>query len=96
MVSLATKLTRGFVKQSTWELDQDAWTPTKRMLDSYRAMIADYAAGKRERPAWVPDNASREELGDARLLLLCGDDLVQSFSVPDLWKREDVSILLEF
>ena len=91
MVTRATRSTRGFVRQSTWELEQDEWTPTKKMLDSYKAMITEYATGQRERPDWVPEEASKDELRETRLLLLCGDDLVQSFSVPNLWKREDVS-----
>lgn len=90
MVARASALSHGFVKQSTWELEQDEWTPTRQMLDSYKAMITEYAEGAREKPDWVPDNASKDELRDVRLLLLCGDDLVQSFNTPNLWKRDDI------
>lgn len=44
-------------------------------------------------PSWLPGNM-KEIAGDIKLKLLCGADLLESFSVPGLWKNEDVGTFL--
>lgn len=41
-------------------------------------------------PGWIPENI-REARGNVKVKLLCGADLLESFSVPGLWAEEDVS-----
>ncbi len=43
------------------------------------------------RPSWLPESASKDELKEAKIYFLCGDDLLESFNVPGLWDPEDVS-----
>jgi nicotinamide mononucleotide adenylyltransferase len=40
---------------------------------------------------WFPDTLNQSTTGNVQLKLLCGADLLESFSVPGLWKDEDVS-----
>ena len=41
-----------------------------------------------KRPSWLPELPANGEI--PQLLLLCGGDLLETFSVPDLWQDEDV------
>lgn len=43
-------------------------------------------------PGWIPDNIKHYQ-GHIQLKLVCGADLLESFSVPGLWKEEDVFVL---
>lgn len=40
-------------------------------------------------PSWLPDNI-KDVNGNVQVKLLCGADLLESFSVPGLWAQEDV------
>lgn len=44
-------------------------------------------------PGWIPDGITKIN-GTIQLKLICGADLLESFSVPGLWKEEDVCCLL--
>ena len=76
-----------FVKCSTWEAEQDKWTRTRAVLEEYKKQIANACKDPSSKADWLP-NISNEQ---PQLLLLCGGDLLETFSVPDLWKDEDVS-----
>eukprot|EP00095_Tigriopus_kingsejongensis_P005825 maker-scaffold425_size175135-snap-gene-0.44 protein:Tk05825 transcript:maker-scaffold425_size175135-snap-gene-0.44-mRNA-1 annotation:"nicotinamide mononucleotide adenylyltransferase 1" len=78
-----------FIRVSQWELEQAEWTRTRRVLDSYQAMVDTYAAQGSERPDWIAPEIPHEDLTGASFYLLCGDDLVNSFSIPNLWSQAD-------
>lgn len=62
------------------------------MLDTHLSLIRDFAEGRSAvRPSWLPEETSKEDLKNMRLYLLCGDDLLESFNVPNLWDEDDVS-----
>jgi nicotinamide mononucleotide adenylyltransferase len=43
-------------------------------------------------PAWIPPNIKKNKGEKIQIKLLCGADLLQSFSVPGLWADEDVRL----
>lgn len=43
-------------------------------------------------PSWLPDNI-KDMTGNVQVKLLCGADLLESFSVPGLWSQDDVSVV---
>ncbi|TRY75505.1 hypothetical protein TCAL_00729 [Tigriopus californicus] len=88
MARLAVK-SSSFVRLSTWELDQEKWTRTRQVLDGYQDLIKQYGASSIPRPHWIAPEYSTEDIKGASIYLLCGDDLVDSFNVPDLWSEED-------
>ena len=40
---------------------------------------------------WVQGSVTREDASGAGLVMLCGDDLLESFNTPGLWAQDDVS-----
>lgn len=45
-------------------------------------------------PEWLPKELPILE-EQPRLLLLCGGDLLETFSVPGLWQEKDVSLAVQ-
>lgn len=45
-------------------------------------------------PGWIPENIKDYQGKRVQMKLLCGADLLESFSVPGLWKDEDVGCIL--
>lgn len=43
-------------------------------------------------PGWIPPNIKKYKGEKIQIKLLCGADLLQSFSVPGLWADEDVRL----
>ena len=43
---------------------------------------------------WIPDLSKAVDI--PRLLLVCGGDLLETFSTPGLWQDEDVSTFIQF
>ena len=43
---------------------------------------------------WIPDLSKAVDI--PRLLLVCGGDLLETFSTPGLWQDEDVSTFMQF
>lgn len=46
-------------------------------------------------PEWLPKELPKLE-EQPRLLLLCGGDLLETFSVPGLWQEKDVSLAMPY
>ena len=91
MVKLALE-NYSFARISTWESETQAqWTRTRQVLDTHKRQMEEFLAGK-SKPDWLPDAASPEEIRKARLYLICGEDLLESFNVPGLWSQDDVSL----
>jgi len=77
-----------WVNVSDWEVTQEGWSRTRLVLDSYTSLAASSS-----NLSWLPDLGSPEQ-GPVSFKLLCGADLLESFSVPDLWDKEDLSTIV--
>ena len=78
-----------FVKISTWEAEQKKWNRTRAVLDEHMRQIAETINNAEAlKPDWLPDS---DLIEPPKIFLLCGGDLLESFSVPGLWQTEDVS-----
>jgi len=80
-------LSSDWVRVSDWETRETGWTRTRRALDQYHEQIHQVPVD------WLP-NAAPTELGPMHLKLLCGADLLESFSVPDLWDTNDIRTIV--
>lgn len=95
MVRLAVR-SHPFVKVSSWETEREEWTRTALVLNEHQNMVDAYATGKtQQRPDWMPEHVDKKDLTNVGFYLLCGDDLLESFNTPGLWKQEDVSEILQ-
>ncbi|XP_050032111.1 nicotinamide/nicotinic acid mononucleotide adenylyltransferase 1 [Dermacentor andersoni] len=93
MLSLALA-SSSWVRLDTWECEQESWTQTRRVLDHHRQRIAieglpTQSGPKRRRRRQSNDNLNEAAL-NVQVMLLCGADLLQSFSVPGLWSEQDI------
>jgi len=79
-----------FVRVSAWEAEQEGWTPTREALDAYASQMRSYASGLIPRPEWISPDSTLADLAEATLYFLCGDDLLESFNTPGLWKQADI------
>jgi len=75
------------VKVSDWEVKQEGWSRTRLVLDQYTRLARE---GMVE---WLPD-LGRSEQGPITFKLLCGADLLESFAVPDLWNKDDLTTIV--
>lgn len=96
MVKLALK-TSDWIRVSDWETQQEGWTRTKNTLQFHQnylnSIIRDLnGISSNNLPSWVPENIKQIK-EPVRIKLLCGADLLESFATPDLWDKEDVSVL---
>lgn len=97
MLSLALA-SSSWIRLDTWECEQETWTQTRRVLDHHRQRIAvdglpTQSGPKRRRRRHSNDNQN-ETVSNVQLMLLCGADLLQSFSVPGLWSNQDIEHIL--
>lgn len=67
-----------WINLSSWEIEQKAWTRTAVVLKHYQQFIN--AAQLYDRPV--------------RVMFLCGTDILESFSVPNLWSDDDITTIL--
>ncbi|XP_078281817.1 nicotinamide/nicotinic acid mononucleotide adenylyltransferase 1 isoform X2 [Rhinoraja longicauda] len=91
-----------WVTLDTWESKQDEWVETVKVLRHH------YENLKTEHDKKQTTNCRRGKkrkiedkdvcLANARdtpqLMLLCGGDVLESFGVPDLWRKEDIEEIL--
>lgn len=73
-----------WIKVSDWEVNQDAWTPTRQVMDRYSGIVKQHEASSFP---WLVDTGGST---DVTFKLLCGADLLESFSKPNLWKPDDM------
>lgn len=85
-----------WIRLSDWECQQEDWTRTRLTLQYHQNYVNSYSHLSIMDnnvndliPSFLPGNM-KEIAGDIKLKLLCGADLLESFSVPGLWKNEDV------
>jgi len=78
----------GWLTVSPWEAEQEEWTRTRQVLDTYARLAAATTP-----PSWLP-SLGAPTLGPLSFKLLCGGDLLESFSVPGLWKEDDITTIV--
>ena len=76
-----------FVKVSDWEVKQEGWSRTRLVLDEYTRLAREGVAD------WLPKLGLPDQ-GPVTFKLLCGADLLESFAVPDLWNKEDLTTIV--
>ena len=82
-----------FVRCSKWEVEQSQWIRTRNVLDEYRNQLAQMAKTG-SGPNWLPNFEldDKEEL--PQIFLVCGGDLIETFSVPGLWQETDITAIV--
>jgi len=82
-----------FVKCSKWEAEQSQWIRTRQVLDEYSNQLAEMAKTG-SGPNWLPNIKldDKEEL--PQIFLVCGGDLIETFSVPGLWQETDITAIV--
>jgi len=86
MAKLAVSCTPD-VKVSDWEVKQEGWTRTRKVLDHYTEITNNSNA------EWLPELGHHQQ-GPVTFKLLCGADLLESFAVPGLWNEEDITTII--
>ena len=102
MVELSLK-DYDFVKCSKWETRQEEWTRTRQVLEEHLSQMKTYTncATKKEEFSHLPQSLKDLHIDQVensemfRLFFICGGDLLESFSVPNLWKNEDIESIVK-
>jgi len=92
MVNLALQ-NYDFVKCSKWEAEQTYWTRTRTALDEYKSQIIKAMKSDSQSYELIPGLSSAADV--PRLLLVCGGDLLETFSTPGLWQDEDITEIVK-
>ncbi|XP_058454274.1 nicotinamide/nicotinic acid mononucleotide adenylyltransferase 3 isoform X2 [Malaya genurostris] len=87
-----------WIRLSEWETQQEEWTRTRLTLQYHQNYINSYmkdsnSINEQQIPSWVPAELQKNN-GHIQLKLLCGADLLESFSTPGLWKDEDIEAIV--
>jgi nicotinamide mononucleotide adenylyltransferase len=82
MIQRALK-SSNWIRLDTWESEQQTWTETKKVLTHHWE-----ALNNNGNPDEVDNICNMNET--VAIKLLCGADVLESFSVPGLWKDEDI------
>lgn len=93
----------GFVKCSKWETQQDDWTRTRQVLEQHLSQMKNFTSHPicTEDHSHLPErlkSISAEQINNPdlfRLFFICGGDLLESFSVPNLWKNADIEAIVK-
>lgn len=86
-----------WIRVSDWETRQDGWTRTKQALHYHQNYInscfqEDGDTTDHQLNSWLPDERTDNHNNQpVQVKLLCGADILESFSVPNLWDPADVS-----
>ncbi|GAB6024953.1 hypothetical protein CHUAL_010054 [Chamberlinius hualienensis] len=79
MVEMATK-TSNWIKLNKWECEQNGWTTTRAVLEHHQKVVNEKFAGSEIKPL---------------VKLLIGADVLESFSVPNLWNPLDIEAMVK-
>ena len=102
MVELALE-SYDFVRCSNWESEQDDWPREGEVLEEHLKQInqvLDTSNNYTDKFPHLPDSLvglnsdEKKELNTVKLFLICGGDMLESFSVPNLWKDEDIEVIV--
>ncbi|KAJ6629955.1 Nicotinamide/nicotinic acid mononucleotide adenylyltransferase 1, partial [Pseudolycoriella hygida] len=90
--------TSDWIRLSDWECKQEDFTRTRISLQYHQNYANSYindinGTANEIVPNWLPHNI-REMTGNIQVKLLCGADLLETFSVPGLWSQEDIEAIL--
>ncbi|XP_048471158.1 nicotinamide/nicotinic acid mononucleotide adenylyltransferase 1 [Rhincodon typus] len=99
MVRKATE-SSDWVTVSSWESQQEEWVETAKVLryhndnleilsNNEKKITTQRRKGKK-RKLNEKDDSTLEAKEVPGLMLLCGADVVESFGIPNLWKKEDI------
>ena len=75
------------VKVSDWKVKQEGLSRTRLVLDEY-TMLA-----REGNVDWLPSMGTTDQ-DPVTFKLLCGAVLLQSFAVPDLWNKDDLTTIV--
>ncbi|XP_038630028.1 nicotinamide/nicotinic acid mononucleotide adenylyltransferase 1-like [Scyliorhinus canicula] len=99
MVKMATE-SSDWVTLSSWESQQEEWVETAKVLRYHYENLENLSNNEKKnathhkkakkRKIEEKNEASLEAKDVPKLMLLCGADVVESFSIPNLWKKEDI------
>eukprot|EP00088_Acartia_fossae_P058463 TRINITY_DN6851_c0_g1_i4.p1 TRINITY_DN6851_c0_g1~~TRINITY_DN6851_c0_g1_i4.p1 ORF type:complete len:238 (-),score=43.57 TRINITY_DN6851_c0_g1_i4:1167-1880(-) len=89
-MSRAAVASNQWVTVSDWEVRQNDWTRTRKVMEEYSHML-----NSTSKPEWMPHGDGANNQGKVRLKLLCGADLLESFSVPGLWLEDDINAIVQ-
>ena len=93
-----------FVRCSTWETTQDDWTRTRQVLEEHLTQIHKVVKTpdtEYQNFPHLPESLKGLNYDQVinpkmfRLFFICGGDLLESFSVPNLWKNEDIEAIVK-
>ena len=102
MVELALR-SYDFVKCSKWETEQDEWTRTRKVLEEHLQQInrvMESPDNQHHEFPHLPDSLKglhrdgTKQENTFKLFMICGGDLLESFSKPNLWKDEDIEVMV--
>ena len=89
-----------WIRLSSWECRQNEWTQTKRSLQYHQNLLNSRLSEtndvknhiETEDLDWIPENLKKNsDSTPIEIKLLCGADLLETFSIPGVWAEEDVS-----
>ncbi|GCB75024.1 hypothetical protein scyTo_0020868, partial [Scyliorhinus torazame] len=99
MVKMATE-SSDWVTLSSWESQQEEWVETAKVLRYHYENLENLSNNEKKNATHRKKAKKRkiEEKNETslvakdapKLMLLCGADVVESFSIPNLWKKEDI------
>ncbi|PSN36793.1 Nicotinamide/nicotinic acid mononucleotide adenylyltransferase 1 [Blattella germanica] len=100
MVRLALQ-SSDWIRISDWETKQEDWSRTRMVLQYHQNQLNSILNSNNESPnkrqrlddlMWIPDDIKFHSGGPVQVKLLCGADLLESFSTPGLWTDDDNNI----
>ncbi|XP_074860744.1 nicotinamide/nicotinic acid mononucleotide adenylyltransferase 3 isoform X1 [Carettochelys insculpta] len=98
MAQLALE-TSDWIRVDPWESEQEKWTETVNVLrHHYNDMLNSLQFRKKLKRNSLPIEGATEEFFsslDPELKLLCGADILKTFSTPNLWKDEHIQEIVE-
>ena len=90
-----------WIRLSSWECRQNDWTKTRECLHHHQNLLNSLLSNTNdvknhidtEDLEWIPENIkNNSDCSPIEIKLLCGADLLETFSVPNLWAEDDVSL----
>ncbi|MCJ8741532.1 hypothetical protein PDJAM_G00071710 [Pangasius djambal] len=101
MGRLATE-SSSWITVDDWESQQVDWVETAKVIRHHHAVLSSAKVNcdeadtvkftkKRRLEETEESSSDHNRLGTLQLKLLCGADVLESFSTPSLWKKEDIA-----
>ncbi|XP_029950358.1 nicotinamide/nicotinic acid mononucleotide adenylyltransferase 1-like [Salarias fasciatus] len=102
MAKLATE-TSDWITVDSWESLQPEWVETCKVIRHHHEELlasqqstddvdtGKFAKKRRVEESSFEESSHHRNRGDPQLMLLCGADVLESFSIPNLWKPEDIA-----